>query len=186
MSSPTVSELLSQNRKEQKKAIELLHAYCMPRLLAMMRDMQNLPMEPGDIFQDAVTVVFQNVKTGTFEGRSSLTTYTLSICKNILFYKLRKENLMPKIDLQDDGSYTETIEKTFRLRLMSKVMEELNDACRELLKDFYYQKLTMDEVAEKYGLINRQNARNKKWRCMKRLMQIVKSHQLRKEDFYDE
>lgn len=186
--SPTPDQLISRDRKVQKKAIEAIYDYCAPRLRSMMISKQEQPLEVHDILQDAVAVVYQNVKSGVFEGRSSLTTYTLSICKNMWLYKLREEKKRAKVDLAQSAEIpVETNEPAIlKLKLLKSVFGTLSLSCQEILKDFYYQKLSMTEIASKYKLENPQIAKNKKWRCMKRLMEIVKGQKLRKEDFFDE
>ena len=184
MASPSVDDLLSEDRLVQKRAIEQIYDYCSPRIQTWLNQQPDAATESGDILQMAVSVAFQNIKNGTFKGQSSITTYTLSICRNIWFNTQKKESHLPKSDLHSAAQMEEIVSQLFKFELMQKVMGQLGTKCQQVLRDFYYEKRSMDEITEKYGWDNRQIAKNTKWRCMKKLADIVKSHKLKQEDFY--
>ena len=188
MKSPTPEQLISADRRVQKKALEMIYDYCAPRLKAFVVSHQKQPFETHDILQDAIAVVYQNVKSGVFEGRSSLTTYTLSVCKNMWFYKHRQEKKWAKTDLADNPDLASEPDKMvlLKMEMLNDVLDKLSLNCQAILKDFYYENLSMAQLAEKYKLENPQIAKNKKWRCMKRLIEIVKAQKLGKEDFFYE
>lgn len=48
-------------------------------------------------------------------------------------------------------------------------MENLGEPCKTLLKDFYVYKLSMDEISEKFGYTNSDNAKTQKYKCLQRL-----------------
>ena len=52
---------------------------------------------------------------------------------------------------------------------MNQSLENLGEPCAALIKDFYVNKLSMDEIAEKFGYTNSDNAKNQKYKCLQRL-----------------
>jgi DNA-directed RNA polymerase specialized sigma24 family protein len=71
------------------------------------------------------------------------------------------------VDVNEDMSRHE--EKENDLEKMNKSLQELGEPCATLMKDFYVYKLNMDEIAEKFGYTNADNAKNQKYKCLQRL-----------------
>lgn len=187
MNSPSQEDFLSSDRKVQKAAIEQIYSYCFPKLSAYIGIKPEGHLETSDILQDAVAVAYQNVKAGKYEPRASICSYVLSICKKIWLYRNRSESRLQRdskdIDLitfSDDNS------SIVKLQLLQTVLKKLSDECQKVLKSFYHESISMEEMAEQYELGSEQAARNKKWRCLKNLIEIVKSYKLTRDDFYTE
>ena len=64
---------------------------------------------------------------------------------------------------------TEHLNKESDLDKMNQSLVELGEPCATLIKDFYIQKLSMDDIAEKFGYTNADNAKNQKYKCLQRL-----------------
>ena len=179
-------QLLSQNRAIQNSAIKRLYGYCVPRLAKMMRGHTLKETEPVDIFQDGMAVLYLNLNKERFKGESSLETYTLSICKNIWLHKLRtlrhQENKLADLKLEQLYQTREVMVDFTRL---TALLEHLGHDCQKILRLFYYEKQSMEEIMGHFGLSNKQSAKNKKARCMQRLTEIVKSANVKLSDFFD-
>ena len=52
---------------------------------------------------------------------------------------------------------------------MNDSLENLGEPCSTLLKDFYVHKLSMEEISEKFGYTNADNAKTQKYKCLQRL-----------------
>ena len=59
--------------------------------------------------------------------------------------------------------------KEVEIQKMNKSLEELGEPCNTLIKDFYVHKMSMDDIAEKFGYTNADNAKNQKYKCLQRL-----------------
>lgn len=185
MNAPAQEDFLSKNLKIQKVAIEQVYNYCYPRLTAYIGQRPEGHLEVNDILQDAVAVAYQNVKSGKYEQKAAISSYVLSIAKKIWLYGNRSESRLQK-ENKDINAITSQDESNgvIKLQLLQNVLTKLSDECQEVLKSHYHEGISMQEMAEKYELSSEQAARNKKWRCLKCLSEIVKSHKLTKEDFY--
>ena len=51
-------------------------------------------------------------------------------------------------------------------------LEELGEPCATLIKDFYIRKMNMDEISDKFGYTNSDNAKNQKYKCLQRLKRL--------------
>ena len=152
-----------------------------------------------DAFQDACMILMENVKKGKFEERtgSTLFSYFIEIGKRTIQTMLRKKSRhhpMPKVDddtphiiqlwpgsgskpTQEDGEVMElsTEEKQMQQNsFLDRVFDSIPDACKQLLKKFYWDHKPMDEIASILHLGNANSAKTKKNRCMNQFKDIAK------------
>ena len=98
---PRSEDLLSEDPKVQKQALELLYDYCFPKLVSFVGKHDEGYVEINDVLQEAVMITYQNVKSGVYKGKSALTTYTFSICKRLWLHKNRSESKFNKNNLNE-------------------------------------------------------------------------------------
>ena len=55
-------------------------------------------------------------------------------------------------------------------------LSELGEPCSTLIQDFYISRLSMDEIAEKFGYTNADNAKTQKYKCLQRLKRLFFKH----------
>jgi len=129
-----------------------------------------------DIYQETIIVLFENVQKPQFELNCQLQTYIYSVAKRLWLKQLKKNGHVFLIkedgegeiaDVTEDLSLHQQKEKDFEK--VNQSLENLGEPCAALIKDFYVNKLSMDEIAEKFGYTNSDNAKNQKYKCLQRL-----------------
>ncbi|OEK02426.1 hypothetical protein BFP97_13235 [Roseivirga sp. 4D4] len=140
--------------------------------------------DAADVFQDAMVIFYQKVRTNKFLGQSSIGTYLYAVARNLWLKKLRKSRFdLSKIEVEESYSFDEeTIIQSAQLT-MREALEQIGEACKKLLMDFYYHNKTMEVLMETYKLGSNEAARNKKYRCMQRLISFVNENRLKRTDF---
>lgn len=129
-----------------------------------------------DIYQETVIVLYENVQKSGFELNCQLQTYIYSVAKRLWLKQLKRngktfllkdndENEV--VDVSDD--FNEYLEKESDIEKMNQSLLSLGEPCVTLIKDFYIHKLSMDDIAEKFGYTNADNAKNQKYKCLQRL-----------------
>ena len=132
-----------------------------------------------DVYQETIIVLFESVKKPGFELKCQLQTYIFSIAKRLWLKELKKngktflfkeseENNL--VDVSED--LKEFDEKEAEIEKMNNSLIDLGEPCSELIKDFYINKLSMEEIAEKFGYTNADNAKTQKYKCLQRLKKI--------------
>ncbi|GAA4115797.1 hypothetical protein GCM10022393_16150 [Aquimarina addita] len=129
-----------------------------------------------DVFQDAIIMMYQKLKTGTLEVHSSLRTYFYAICKNIWRNRLRRnKKFVGSSDMVNaeeiDVSLLEEIEQKEREQLYQRYFLKLSHTCRELLTMVFEGK-TMREISDMTEYSSGY-ARKKKFDCKKSLMDMI-------------
>ena len=134
-----------------------------------------------DVYQDAVIVLFEKNKDPNFKLTCTIQTYLNSICRNQLLNKYRESSrFMTKSDdfEPDVNDWFEEFddEKEKRLSQVEKSLEKLKEKgekCFEILKRFFYERQSMDEIALEMDYTNGDNVKNQKSRCQKKLKDLV-------------
>ena len=131
-----------------------------------------------DVFQDAIMVIYRKVKTPDFELSSQFYTYLFGICR-FIWDRKRKKKGNNTVTILENNRYTskDNLEKDMikqeRLSFYQQKFSELGDECKQLL-ELYYTKMSMTHIAEQLGLSNEHAARSRKYRCLKKLENLMK------------
>jgi len=138
-----------------------------------------------DIFQEALIVLIENLKKEDFQLTCKISTYLYSVARNLWLSQWRKSK--PFVDTGDyiaieqqlAADLVETEDDAFKLptdEKLRKAIEDLGHPCQKLLISFYYEKRKMSEiVARMPELKNENNARKRKYDCIKQLKKLFGS-----------
>ncbi len=149
--------------------------------------------DAADVFQQAIMVLYDHIRKGKFLGKSKLSTYLYAISRNIWYKTLKQENKtfdLSLFDIHMSTIATDEIENlviVYEKKLtLSDLLEQLGESCKDILSDFYYSGMSLKEIAEKFDLANEATAKNKKYRCMVKLMQLVSDLNIEMQDVFIE
>jgi DNA-directed RNA polymerase specialized sigma24 family protein len=67
---------------------------------------------------------------------------------------------------------TNVEEKEQSFQQMAMALDELGEPCRSIIEGFYLNSQTMDEIRDKFGYTNTDNAKNQKYKCLQRLKKL--------------
>jgi RNA polymerase sigma factor (sigma-70 family) len=135
-----------------------------------------------DIFQEVVVTFVELVQQGKFRGESSISTFLLALTRNIWLNELKKRGRSSlrdekfekgRIIVEDDVS-NYMVNREMRNQVM-ELFGKLGDTCKKILLAYYYESLTMKEILQQLDYENEQVVRNKKYKCLKQLEQILTS-----------
>jgi RNA polymerase sigma factor (sigma-70 family) len=129
-----------------------------------------------DIYQETIIVLYENARKNSFELNCQLQTYIYSVAKR-LWLKQLKQNGKTYLLKEDDeleivdvgADLNDYLIKDAEIEKLNQSLSELGEPCATLMQDFYVRKLSMDEIAEKFGYTNADNAKNQKYKCLQRL-----------------
>ena len=150
-----------------------------------------------DIFQESCMILMENVKQEKFQERpgSSLFCYFVEIGKRTMQVTLRKKSkhhpslaknedtphiiqiwpgTIPKIKEQEGETVSAEDKQKEQDRFLDRVFDSIPDACKTLLKKFYWDHKPMHEIASILSLRNADTAKTKKNRCMNQFKDIAK------------
>ncbi len=137
-----------------------------------------------DIYHDATIALHENAIDGKLNNLNcSIKTYLFSIGKNMIYEQLRKDKKTLTLDISTykenyiyDVAYDNTLENEEQKKLLQG-LNQLGESCKNLLHLFYYRGFTTTEIKETLGYNSIDVVKSMKWKCLKKLKTIVKSHE---------
>jgi RNA polymerase sigma factor (sigma-70 family) len=135
----------------------------------------------ADIFQEAILILIDKIKTGKFREESSVKTFLTGIAKNLWLHELRTRSRRNQREINysafadektDSGLYFNGSENTDEV---PKLMDKIGSPCREILTGYYYDNQSMKEMLNRFNYENEQVLRNRKSRCLKKIKEMIAS-----------
>jgi len=132
-----------------------------------------------DLFQDVLLVVFQKVRSNSFELSCSLNTFLFSISKLLWLKELDKRKkvsyqIVISHELCDSGKdIIEIAEYNERLQIYRRHFEKLSANCRMVLSLFIDGK-SISEITTIMGYKSDQYTKNRRYKCKLTLIQRIK------------
>jgi RNA polymerase sigma factor (sigma-70 family) len=170
--------LLQGLARSDKKAIESIYKDNYNMVQALIINNNGSPEDAKDIFQEAMIVLYEKARSGSFELHCQIKTYLYSVCRRLWLKKLQQqnryssqvENLENTVPVEEDLESHEQADLDFQL--MDKAIGSLGEPCKSLIEAYYLQKRSMSEIAGSFGYTNADNAKNQKYKCLMRLKKI--------------
>lgn len=170
--------------KQENRALEYLLKLQRKPVKGYVLNNSGNEMDAMDLLQDGILLFHQHVITKRFRMESSVRTYIYGICKYLWLNKLRKksrtnEKLQPELEIADtivdENSPDTLILENEWDQLALKMLNQMGDQCKKVLILAYYKDFPMEKIASEMDYKNSQIARNKKFKCIKQLKEIVAS-----------
>jgi RNA polymerase sigma factor (sigma-70 family) len=141
--------------------------------------------DADDVFQETVIAFIDIVQKGKFRMQSSIKTFLVSIARNIWRNEVKKRQRSDYREQQFESGREQTEEDISELisewekkKQLRDLVYELGEPCRKLLMLFYYENLSMKEILTYLPYENEQVVRNKKYKCLQQLTEIMKQNPL--------
>jgi RNA polymerase sigma factor (sigma-70 family) len=153
--------------------------------------------EAENLYQDTFLAIRENLLQGRIKENTSWSSYIMTIGLNLASKEMRK---LGKTDSIDDGYGEEnedspsktarTVEDMLKTlpeeetplyqnqeaqSLLGDELIHTPEPCGSIIRLFYYEDKSMDEIAEEVGYKNATTAKSKKNQCMKDLIKRVRN-----------
>jgi len=175
----TDSEIVELIRKgKNEKPIKLLYKE-FPKIKSLILKSGGDKELAEEIFNDSLLLLIEKIKNPTFELTSKLTTYFYGINRFLMLNELRKQkNKHYELEWNDTLIISEKdlgydFEKEEQLKAMENILHRISEKCKAIFKLFYFEKLSMERIAEmlNYGSVN--SVKTQKYKCIERASQMA-------------
>src|SRR5690554_6180037 len=123
-------------------------------------------------------VLYDRAQDPEFELSSRLKTYLYAVCRRLWLKQLAQHH-RSFADVTGNEDYLRADDYLERHRkedadflLMDGALDKLGEPCRTIILDFYISSLSMQEICDKFGYANADNAKNQKYKCLQRLKKL--------------
>jgi RNA polymerase sigma factor (sigma-70 family) len=167
------TEIIELIHKGNEKALDFLYTKNYRMMTKLIMKNSGTEDEAKDVFQDALIVFWQKIIKKELVLTSKISTYLYSVCWNLWRKELDRKKRLSHEEVE--GSTTATHDSQEQIKVMRECVNSLGETCCKVLSYYYFDGLSMKEVAEKLGFANSDTAKTKKYKCKKELDKLVKS-----------
>ncbi|MFN0289989.1 RNA polymerase sigma factor [Pedobacter helvus] len=175
---PTDREVVLGILNNSVDALNKLYVAYFPMVLQFILNNNGDEDDAKDVYQEAIIVLYNKIKSGSFELSSKLKTYIYSVSRRIWLKKLAQHSKKSSniADFEDVLAVEEDLEqhehKDMQFDKMKVALESLGEPCKTIIEDFYINNQSMQDICEKFGYTNADNAKTQKYKCLQRLKKL--------------
>ncbi|HRP30974.1 MAG TPA: sigma-70 family RNA polymerase sigma factor [Agriterribacter sp.] len=131
-----------------------------------------------DIFQEALIVLYEKSRMTEFVLNCQIKTYLYSVSRRLWLKRLQKNNWYERqsvgieevVVVEEDIAFHEKRNSEFGM--MESALANVGEPCKSILEAYYIQKQNMQDIADRFGYTNADNAKNQKYKCLTRLKKL--------------
>lgn len=145
-----------------------------------VKDNNGIETDAKDLFQNAITDLYINLKLKKFKNKRPLKNYFMMICRNKWLNHLRtvKKKKISNTSPDDitnmvDEDYMEQIlfnEK--RLNIVEQYLKKLSESCQAIFKAYFFEKKGLGQIAIENNWTDGYT-KTKNYRCKKQLKKAI-------------
>lgn len=182
--SATDQELINRIRQGDRQALEVVYKSNRQPIQRYVLHNHGTLQDAQDLYQEVILALHRNIVEGKLDTLTSkLSTYLFQIAQNKWRNQLRIQKNMHSIDPIGDESFNEDERNTIQEdAFLQRLIGRLDERCRQILLLFYFDQLSMQEVAQQVGLSDGESAKKRKYDCLIKLKKLADRY---KETDYD-
>ncbi|MFP4090728.1 MAG: RNA polymerase sigma factor [Cyclobacteriaceae bacterium] len=178
----TDAELIAdiQSGQHTDRALRFIYREYYHMLESLVLQNSGSEADAEDVMQEVLIVFVEMVRKQKYEGRASVKSFLYTLTRNMWISELRKKgsaNRRHEVYESEKESFEADISEYLAHKegqqIVERLFEELGKKCQQILTLFYYEEMPMKEVLQHTDFDNEQVLRNKKYKCLKSLIQRV-------------
>jgi len=167
------SEIIDRIKKGDESAAKYLYSKHFKMMRRLIMKNSGTEHDAKDIYQDAIIVFWEKVTSGNLILSSKISTYLYSVCQNLWRKELDRRKRLSSEEVE--SSVTLDLDQSERVNAIKICMGKLSETCQEVLQLYYFDNLSMSDIADKLNFSNADTAKSKKYKCKKELDKMVLS-----------
>ncbi|MEL6812069.1 MAG: sigma-70 family RNA polymerase sigma factor [Bacteroidota bacterium] len=171
-------DLIKGSKVERDEALRIIYQGNREKIYAFILSNSGSREKAKDVFQETIIAFYENVRDGKFKGESAISTYLFSIARFKWLNQIKKDMIRTghheklEMDTFSDSPLSRLVEGEKKQQVL-EVLELLGASCKKLLVQNLYFDASMKDIAAMGEYSSEQIVRNKKYKCLKRLKQLV-------------
>jgi RNA polymerase sigma factor (sigma-70 family) len=162
---------------------EELYEQAFPPVARFVSKMGGTFADAKDIFHDALVIYYEKMTEDHFEVTSTPQAYILGIAKHLWLAKFKDDRGKIKLDdLPANISIPADYYAPKSYQRLLRMLELTGQRCLELLRAFYYDKRSMNDIADTFGYSNVRTATVQKFKCLEKIRNTIKQKSITYED----
>ncbi|MBB6502604.1 RNA polymerase sigma factor [Pedobacter cryoconitis] len=141
--------------------------------------------EAKDIFQDALIIYYEKVQHTGKTLQCTEKAYLFGIAKFLWNKRYKVTSKQFSLDLNNDLDAVDSVYEEISLSRLIHLLQTAGQKCMQLLSAFYYERLNMESLAERFGFSGPRSATVQKFKCLEKIKETVKEKSLNYEDIME-
>ena len=172
------AQILDQMRRGDEEALVTLYHTHRRSITGYVVKNNGTADDAEDMLQESLVILWERVRSGRFEHTAQLGTFLFGIAKNLWKRALARRRREPPADkdteVGDDAlSVLDIMIGREETNFVLESLDKIGETCRRLLLLYYWEELSMEEIAVRMGFANATTAKSKKYQCKKALEQVL-------------
>jgi len=173
----TIEEVNLTTRSEK---IADFYLSCFPTVATFVRRRGGDLEEAKEVFQESLVLFYEKTALEGFVPEKGAHAYLLGIAKNKWLKTLERRSRNERLGDR------EAVEESSAEPMTEKLLQFLQlagERCMNLLQAFYYEKLSMNQLARRFGYGSERSVTVQKYKCLEKVRTQVKQKSMTYEDF---
>ena len=186
----TTTSRIEKQEESRAQRLSSLYQDAFPLVARYISRMGGSFEEAKDLFQDALLIYYEKTQNTGIALRYSEKSYLFGIAR-YLWNKRYQENSKQVsldnfgLDFEEMLQLSDSQEQEISAPGLLRLLQTAGQKCMELLSAFYYERLDMKEMAERFGFSSPRSATVQKFKCLEKVKETVKEKSLKYEDILE-
>lgn len=173
----TNKHLIEGIKERNNEVLEFMYDRYYPMIRHLILQNNGSEAEAREVFQEAMVVVFEKLRSKSFRLSCSLKTFLYSVARNIWLQQLERngrqvafEDVENQLITEGEAPYDDDL--AARRHLYQRHFMRLSESCRKILK-LFLASVGFEEIRRIMGFRSRQYAVKRKYDCVKILFRSI-------------
>lgn len=133
-----------------------------------------------ELFQEAMVLYYEKTVVEGFTPSLSKEAYLMGMVKNLW---LKQQSRGIRAEALDGLEVSDTVLPEPAAEKLVAYLKSAGEKCLNLLQSYYYEKLSMSQLKQKFGFKTERSATVQKYKCLEKVRSTVQQKAQRYEDF---
>lgn len=143
--------------------------------------------EARDIFQDALIIYYEKTVRAELNLEYSDKAYLFGIARHLWNKRFKEGEKQISIDefgtdFDEEAALFKADDQEISTSRLFQLLQTAGQRCMQLLSAFYYEKLKMENIAERFGFSGPHSATVQKFKCLEKVKETVREKSISYED----
>lgn len=173
------TDFIAAIRTGDRAGLSRMYTTIFPAIRKLVSDYSGSADDAKDVFQDAIMVIYEKIQKPDFQLTSQFSTFFYGICRNLWMSRQQRKSAT-EVTIPEDAKYIAEdspdidMLQVERGKVFYRALRQLGADCQQLL-ELFFQKNSMEDIAQKMGYASEGYARRRKSQCKDRLVELVKN-----------
>lgn len=179
---------LGISKKSLKAAIPFddLYKKAFPSVAHFVSKMSGSFQDAKDIFHDALVIFYEKIEDESFVLSTSAEAYVTGIAKHLWVKKFNRSKRTVSLSAVEAGIFIpDDYYPTINTSRLLQLLEVAGKKCLDLLHSFYHEKLSGEEIKNRFGYKTEHSASVQKYKCIEKIKETIQQKAIAYENFFE-